>query len=99
MSMIDDLLAFEDDPESRFSVLVRNASSSSYSSSGPKKSTVADEEIRRIREKAEEERLNSLKQFQELMSEMKEPDGADEWQHLSPEEREKIERARRTMLQ
>jgi hypothetical protein len=63
MNMIDDLLSFQDDPDTRFSLLMRNASSSSYSSSGPKKSIIADEEIHRIREKAEEERLNSLKQF------------------------------------
>ena len=44
---------------------------SSASSSGihPKQSTIADEEIKRIREKAEQEKEQSLKQFQQLINE------------------------------
>ena len=72
--MIDDLLNFdnqdfgEDDADARFAMLMRQSSASS-SGIHPKQSTIADEEIKRIREKAEQEKEQSLKQFQQLINE------------------------------
>lgn len=72
--MIDDLLNFdnqdfgEDDADARFAMLMRQSSASS-SGLNPKQSTIADEEIKRIREKAEQEKELSLKQFQQLINE------------------------------
>ena len=99
MNLIDDLLNQKDDPDERFSLLLQRDSSSSSYSSRPRQSQAGDEEINRIRQKAEEEKLESLKQFQELMSGMNQKKASTDWQDtsLTEEEKQKLEKARKAL--
>ncbi|TNV72780.1 hypothetical protein FGO68_gene1846 [Halteria grandinella] len=109
VNMIDDLLAFDedagdlDDIDARLAALSRQSSQQkdtlNYDSA---RMTMGDEEIRRVRERAELEKESSLRQFQELvqvsMSEVKQQINSNGWEDvMAEEERAKIEKARKIM--